>query len=117
MSTYDTPFYDRAISLVEQHIGACLPARGMFVSNEHWLKTWPGVLRGLSSVAFFVDEEGFVGRGVHKEVHDAHNKGLPVWFVPRDGSAPTKVHPQVLVVWKGGESWRQYARIAQGEKA
>src|SRR5262249_32006761 len=86
-----------------------LSPRDLFTSNRDWLDQWPLILPSLDALVFIADAQGWIGRGVHKEILDASSLTTPVMFLTPDGA----VHPfdaiEFLDVALRG--WRQYARI------
>jgi len=51
---------------------------GRYRSSSGWLRAWPRLVRTLSGLVVFADEEGAIGAGCLREITDAVLYGLPV---------------------------------------
>jgi hypothetical protein len=86
-----------------------LSPRELFHSNGHWLAQWSLILPTLDTLVFIADAQGWIGRGVHKEIFDAASLAIPVLLLAPDGTFHSLDSIEVLDV--GLRGWRQYARI------
>jgi hypothetical protein len=111
-AVYQTPRYDQMLLHARRHFpnADLLPARDLYLDNQHWRATWPKHLKRISAVVFFADADATLGRGVVTELSDARRQGVPIYYLQDDGSLlPYK---QVAVeVLDGGASWQRYARV------
>lgn len=57
-------------------------AEGMFPDTRSWAAAWP-VLRQKYACGVFLDDGGWVSRGVWAEVSDLASMGKPVWWFNR----------------------------------
>jgi len=111
LSTFRTPRYDRMLSATRAHFpqARVRTARALFTSNHEWRTRWRAVLMSSTALVFFVDDVGFIGKGVHQEIHDAGVYGIPVWFLTDDGA----LHDLDNLIFTVNErDWQQYAHIA-----
>jgi len=84
LATYKTPRYDTAVRSIQRAMpdARLLPARDQFRSNHHWRRTWRSVLRLTDGLVFFTDTDNTIGAGVARELRDAWDSGIPVFFLP-----------------------------------
>lgn len=59
------------------------PAR-RYRTSAGWLRAWPRLVRTLSGLVVFADEEGTIGAGCLREITDAVLCGLPVLMLDED---------------------------------
>lgn len=107
-----TPHYASVCHAVRAWFPAAtlIEARTAFTSNADWLARWPGVLATLAGLVFLADDDGYIGRGVLREVMDAEATVLPVWYCD-DGSA---LHPRDALTIRTDPygDWRHFATVA-----
>lgn len=53
-------------------------------TSAGWLRAWPRLVRTLSGLVVFADEEGTIGAGCLREITDAVLYGLPVLMLDGD---------------------------------
>jgi len=88
LPTYGTARYDRILQLIcamypnEQ----ILEPRLLFASHEDWRARCPGVLGRVARVVFFANDDGSLGAGVVRELHDARWHNVPIAFASDDGA-------------------------------
>jgi hypothetical protein len=112
ISTYRTRRYGRQLNRVHRHFPrhAVLPARGCFASSEEWRCTWPELSSRIAAAVFFDDGDGFIGRGVWREIHDLRDLGRDVWFLSESGQL-IAFDAVSLEHDPKSRSWRRYARV------
>lgn len=108
MQAYKCAHFDRAVAIAsELHPGAeILDARGMFATTAVWLREWPAIAGTIDVVLFVADLDGYIGRGVLREVQDVANLGGQVLFV--DGETIT---PLFTVGPTNDNDWRRHAQV------
>jgi hypothetical protein len=89
------PTYDQMKAHVEtilQHIRPdvehrLIESRGLYQGAKDWLVKWPELCESTinGGLFFWLDTDGFIGRGVHTEIEDVLKKGLSVYCVLPDG--------------------------------
>jgi hypothetical protein len=117
ISTYPTRRYGRQLNRAHRHFPrhAILPARGCFASSEEWRCSWPELSSRIAGVVFFDDGDGFIGRGVWREIHDLRDLGRDVWFLSENDQL-IALEAIRLEHDPKSRSWRRYARVlVQGE--
>src|SRR4051812_39425533 len=80
MQTYRHHAYDDALARIRARFpdASILSPRELFTSNRDWLDQWPLILPTLDALVFITDRDGWIGKGVHKEVLDAASLAIPV---------------------------------------
>lgn len=98
LSVHNSPLYDRILARIWTELpaiamqlgfGECeiISARGMYTSGRDWVEKWPSVCETIDGGLFFtVDATSHIGKGVHTEVVNILEKGLPVYLVTHDGA-------------------------------
>jgi len=63
-------------------------AKGRYRNAQDWLSTWPKLCAETinGGLFFLLDDDGFIGKGVHTEITDVLKKVLPVYLMTRDGN-------------------------------
>lgn len=111
VSTYSTNRYGRLLSAARQHFRTAdiLEARTLFTSNAHWRATWPNLVHRIDALVFIHDGEGFIGRGVWREIADCERNGKPIHFLDDSG----RLHPREFFTLgeRNERDWRRYARV------
>jgi hypothetical protein len=85
-----------------------LSSRDMFRSSAEWRAKWALVLTSMDALAFIVDSDGYIGRGVWQEIHDAADRAIPVYCL-HDG----RLTPLAALQFDLSplDSYRQWARV------
>jgi len=110
LSTFRTARYDWMFSATRAHFpeARVRTARSLFTSNQEWRARWLSVLTSSTALVFFLDAAGYIGKGVHQEIHDAGAYGIPVWFLDDEGV----LHDLSAVIFTVNEdNWKQYAHV------
>jgi hypothetical protein len=86
-STSGTALYGRRVGQIRERFADAElvePSRE-FDSVGHWLSRRDAVLRSVCAVVFFADANGFIGRGVWRDLALADALGREIWFLAGDG--------------------------------
>ncbi len=110
--TYSETSYDDGLERARLPFPAAvvLSPRELFTSNRDWLDQWPLILPTLDALVFITDSEGWVGKGVHKEVLDAASLAITVELLTSDGRFQPLADIEFADVDLRG--WPQYARVS-----
>jgi hypothetical protein len=113
--SYRDPRFDEAVDLARSLTAdlagptQVIDARGQFSSNDDWREKWPGMVAGIDGVVFIADQDGYIGRGVLREIEDVRAKGGPdprVLFA-HEG----KLWAQFEIGPANDLNWRQHATV------
>jgi len=109
IQTYWTTRYDDMVRVVGERFGDELQARYLFTSNSQWLDEWPHTLQNISAVIFFDDETGWIGKGVLKEINDAVQLKIPVYYI--DDQFTFHAVDEFKIEEHVDNPWRRYAEV------
>ncbi len=116
LPTYGTARYDRILALV----GATYPnepvfePRHLFAGHDDWRAQWPDIVRSIARLVFFANDDGSLGAGVVRELHDARWHNVPIAFASDDG---TLVSTYTLEFTSADDPARVAFVVAQSEGA
>jgi hypothetical protein len=110
LSTHHSSRYDEAVEVLHRLFPdyGILSSRDMFRSNAEWRAKWALVLTLTDALAFIVDSDGCIGRGVWQEVHDAADRAIPVYLLHDGQIAPLAALQFDLSPF---DNYRQCARV------
>lgn len=83
VGTFGTVRYGRKLSALRRRFpntDVVEPCH-LFLSTTDWLCHWDYLVTTFDAVVFFTSPNGAIGFGVHKEVNDAQERGLPVYWL------------------------------------
>jgi hypothetical protein len=111
IQTYDSPRYERMVAMVAARFPGAeiLEARALYRSHQDWLDRWPVILPTLTALAFFSDDDGYIGAGVSREIDDASAQGIDVWALTDRGVfCPMS---RVMLGERDDLNWRRHIRV------
>jgi len=112
MQMYNDPLYDVALRHVHElfPFAEVLSARDLFTSSADWREKWPAIQPTVDMLVFITDRDGWIGRGVLKEILDI-GKGL---WRPTDLLTPDGEFHRLgnfLVNASRPRDWRRHVQI------
>lgn len=124
VSLFDTPEYKDIKALIERNYphDTLIFAKGLYSGSQEWLTKWPQISKTVDVLLFFT-HDGWIGKGVYKELCDIEKRGQTIFFVEPDGthhqlsSIPvdidfTQSTVDGITFEFNTASWRQYAHVS-----
>ena len=62
-----------------------IATKGLYQDTAPWRERWPEILPTVQAFAFMTDTEGWIGRGVYRELEDSRAAGIPGYWLPDTG--------------------------------
>lgn len=112
VTTYLTRHYHRGLTLTKDlfEYGDVISARDEFKSTDDWLEKWPKIMPTINVVVFISDEDGWIGKGVWREINDVANNHGIVAYLDRNLMYRYPLEWIEFIDWPS-PSWRYYKRV------